>query len=78
MFVMQKLLEHIAINIVENPSAVVVTQQEKENSIILSLSVAPEDMGKVIGKKGRIAKSIRAIIKAAAINSNKHISVEII
>lgn len=75
---MKELLIIIAKSLVDNPDAVVVNEITGEHSIILELKVAEEDMGKVIGKQGRIAKSIRTVIKAAAIRENKRVVVEII
>lgn len=75
---MKELLEVIARNLVDNPDAVTVSEVKGERSIILELKVAPEDMGKVIGKQGRIAKAIRTVVKAAAINEDKRIVVEIV
>ena len=63
---MKELVEHIARSLVTNPDAVEVTEVDKEKSIHLELRTAPEDMGKVIGKQGRIAKAIRTVLKAAA------------
>ena len=59
-------------------TAYYITQKEKENAIIIELSVAPDDMGKVIGKQGRIAKAIRTVVKAAASKENKKYLVEIV
>ena len=75
---MKELLEEIARNLVDNPDAVTVSEVKGERSIILELKVAPEDMGKVIGKQGRIAKAIRTVVKAAAIHEDKRIVVEIV
>ncbi|MFD3156539.1 KH domain-containing protein [Haloimpatiens sp. FM7330] len=75
---MKELLEVIAKALVDNPEMVSVNQIAGEQSIILELKVAPEDMGKVIGKQGRIAKAIRTVVKAAAIKENKRVVVEII
>lgn len=75
---MKELLIIIAKSLVDNPDAVVVNEITGEHSIILELKVAEEDMGKVIGKQGRIAKSIRTVVKAAAIRENKRVVVEII
>ncbi len=75
---MKELLTIIAQSLVENPNAVEVKEVSGEHSIILELKVAQEDMGKVIGKQGRIAKSIRTVIKAAAIKENKRVVVEIV
>ena len=75
---MKELLEVIARNLVDNPDAVTVSEVKGERSIILELKVAPEDIGKVIGKQGRIAKAIRTVVKAAAIHEDKRIVVEIV
>ena len=75
---MKELLEVIARNLVDNPDAVTVSEVKGERSIILELKVAPEDMGKVIVKQGRIAKAIRTVVKAAAIHEDKRIVVEIV
>ena len=75
---MQKLLEFIAKSMVAHPEAVEVTCTEKETATVLQLRVAPDDMGKVIGKQGRIAKAIRAVMKAAASNENKKVIVDIV
>ncbi len=75
---MQELLEFLAKSLVDYPDEVEVGQVEGEKSIILELKVAPDDMGKVIGKQGRIAKAIRTVVKAAAAKENKRVVVEII
>lgn len=75
---MKELVEYIAKALVDYPEQVDVKQVEGERSIILELRVAPEDMGKVIGKQGRIAKAIRTVVNAAAIKENKRVMVEII
>ena len=74
---MKGLLEVIAKSLVVNPDEVVVTEKETEKGLVLELKVAPSDMGKVIGKQGRIAKAIRSVVKAAASRENKQVSVEI-
>ena len=74
---MKGLLEVIAKSLVDNPDEVVVTEKESEKGLVLELKVAPSDMGKVIGKQGRIAKAIRSVVKAAASRENKQVSVEI-
>jgi uncharacterized protein len=74
----KELVEIIAKSLVDNPEAVQVNEVSGEQSTILELKVAPEDMGKVIGKQGRIAKAIRTVVKAAAIKDNKRVVVEII
>ena len=74
---MKKLVEVIANSLVDSPDEVVVTEVEKENSVVIELKVAPADMGKVIGKQGRIAKAIRSVVKAAASKEDKKVIVEI-
>ena len=75
---MKELLEIIAKNLVDNPEQVSVSEIKGERSIVLELKVAPDDMGKVIGKQGRIAKAIRTVVKAAAVHDDKKIVVEIV
>ncbi|MBP2027815.1 putative RNA-binding protein YlqC (UPF0109 family) [Acetoanaerobium pronyense] len=75
---MGELVEVIAKSLVDHPEEVTVTETHGEQSIIVELKVASEDMGKVIGKQGRIAKAIRTVVKAAAIRQNKRVIVEII
>jgi len=75
---MKELLETIAKALVDNPEYVTVNEVEGEQSLILELKVSKEDMGKVIGKQGRIAKAIRTVIKAAAVKENKRVVVEIL
>jgi predicted RNA-binding protein YlqC (UPF0109 family) len=74
---MRELVLFVAKSLVENPDAVVVNETEGPEAIILELNVAPEDMGKVIGKQGRIAKAIRAVVKAATVKNSKPVFVEI-
>lgn len=75
---MGELVELIAKALVDNPEEVKVNEIEGSQSIIIELRVAPDDMGKIIGKQGRIAKAIRTVVKAAAIKDNKRVVVEII
>lgn len=75
---MKELLEYIAKSLVDYPEEVSVTEIENEQSVTLELRVNENDMGKVIGKQGRIAKSLRAVMKAAAAKENKHVVVEIV
>lgn len=75
---MRELVEVIAKSLVDCPDEVVVTETEKEKAIIVELHVAPSDMGKVIGKQGRIAKAIRSVVKAAASKSEKKVIVDIV
>ena len=74
---MKELVEVIASALVDNPSEVVVTETETEEGMVLSLTVAPDDMGKVIGKQGRIAKAIRTVVRAAGSKEEKKIMVDI-
>ena len=74
---MKELVEMIASALVDNPDEVVVTETETENEIVLKLSVAPADIGKVIGKQGKIAKAIRTVVRASASKSDKKILVDI-
>ena len=74
---MKELVEVLAQSLVDHPEEVTVTETDKDNEIILELKVDPDDMGKVIGKQGRIAKAIRAMVKAAASKTDKKVVVEI-
>ena len=75
---MKDLLLIIAKNLVQDPDSVTVEEEDQDNAVVLKLRVAAEDMGKVIGKQGRIAKAIRTVVKAAAIHNDKRIVVEIV
>lgn len=75
---MGELVKYIAMNLVDKPEEVKVEVKEDENSTIIELTVAPDDMGKVIGKQGRIAKAIRTVVKAASVKENKKYVVEIV
>ncbi len=75
---MKELLEFIAKSMVSEPDAVTVEETVQENSVVLTLHVAEGDMGKVIGKQGRIAKAIRTVVKAAASHENKKVTVDIV
>ena len=75
---MKELVEVIAKSLVDHPDEVVVTEKETEKTIVVELKVASDDMGKVIGKQGRIAKSIRTVVKAAATKDDKKVVVEIL
>ncbi len=74
---MKELLTFLAKSLVEYPDEVTVTEVEKDNALVLELRVNESDMGKVIGKQGRIAKSIRTVIKAASTKEDKKVIVEI-
>lgn len=75
---MKELLEYIAQNLVDKPEEVRVEERENDGEIILELRVADGDMGKVIGRQGRIAKEIRVLVKALAQRSGKRVSVDIL
>ena len=75
---MQELVKYIAQTLVEHPESVEVIEKDGPESVILELHVAPEDMGKVIGRQGRIAKAIRTVVKAATAKNEKPVFVEII
>ncbi|NBI06849.1 KH domain-containing protein [Senegalia massiliensis] len=75
---MKDLVEMIAKSLVDDPDSVEVNEVEGSQSVIIEVKVAPDDMGKIIGKQGRIAKAIRTVVKAAAIKENKRVVVEII
>lgn len=75
---MKELVEVIAKSLVDHPDEVVVTEKETDKALVVELKVASEDMGKVIGKQGRIAKSIRTVVKAAATKDDKKVVVEIL
>ena len=74
---MKELVEVIASALVDSQDEVVVTETEDDSQILLNLTVAPADMGKVIGKQGRIAKAIRTVVRAAGSKSDKKIMVDI-
>lgn len=74
---MKELLEYLAKALVDSPQQVSVSEVQGERSTILELRVAQEDMGKVIGKQGRIAQALRTIVKAAAVKSGKRVMIEI-
>ena len=74
---MKELVEVIAKALVDNPEEVVVTETMKGEDTLIELKVSPADMGKVIGKQGRIAKAIRSVVKAAASKEDKKVIVEI-
>ncbi|MBQ4550945.1 MAG: KH domain-containing protein [Oscillospiraceae bacterium] len=75
---MKELLLYMAKNLVDNPDAVSVNEITDEDGLVLELRVAPEDMGKVIGRQGRIAKEIRTIIKTVAQRDGEKVTVEIV
>jgi len=75
---MKQLVETIAKALVDHPDQVRVTEIVTEKSIVYELSVAPTDMGKIIGKQGRVAKSIRSVVSAAALQEQKRVTIEIV
>ncbi len=75
---MKELVEVIAKSLVDHPDEVVVTEKEDGENLILELKVASQDMGKVIGRQGRIAKAIRSVVKAASTKTDKKVTVEIV
>ena len=75
---MKELVAVIAKSLVESPDEVVVTEKQSGKTTVIELKVAPSDMGKVIGKQGRIAKAIRAVVKAAASKEDRKIVVDIL
>lgn len=74
---MKQLIEVIAQSLVDQPEAVKVVEIQNDHSIVYQLSVAPDDVGKVIGKQGKIAKAIRNVVSAAAVKSDKRVQLEI-
>jgi predicted RNA-binding protein YlqC (UPF0109 family) len=75
---MKELVKFIAQSLVDHPEQVTVNEIPGESTTIIELKVAPDDMGKVIGKQGRIAKAIRTVVKAAAVKEDKKVTVEIL
>ena len=75
---MEELVRLIAVSLVDHPENVQVRTVDNPDSVIIELSVGPDDMGKVIGKQGRIAKAIRTVVKAASARSEKPVFVEIL
>ena len=75
---MKELLYYIVRQIVDHPDAVSINEVTRDDTLVLELSVDPSDMGKVIGRQGKIAKSIRSIVKAAAIRENIRVNIDII
>ena len=75
---MEELVRFIAKNLVDLPDEVTVESREEGDTVVISLSVAPDDMGKVIGRQGRIAKAIRTVVKAASVREDKKYRVDIV
>lgn len=74
---MKELVEHMARALINNPDAATVSEEQNEEGWQLVLQVAPEDMGKIIGKQGRIAKAMRTVLKAAAAKDGKKVNLDI-
>lgn len=74
----EQMIEVIAKALVDHPEEVTVRASQKERLTVYELSVHPEDMGKVIGKQGRIARALRAVVTAAAVKENKRIAIDIV
>ena len=74
---MKEILVFIAKSLVDNPDAVTVTEEQKDDTLVLKLQVAQSDMGKVIGKSGRIAKAIRTVLKAQAVRDDVRVNLDI-
>ena len=74
---MQKLLEMIAKSLVDDPQSVIVEQNKTGHGVLLKLTVAQKDMGKIIGKQGKRAKALRTIMKAVSVRKNTNVTVEI-
>jgi predicted RNA-binding protein YlqC (UPF0109 family) len=75
---MKELVEYVARGLVEQPDAVTVTEVDQGNLIIYELEVAPEDMGKIIGRQGRVINALRSIVKAAAVRRGVRVNVEVV
>jgi predicted RNA-binding protein YlqC (UPF0109 family) len=75
---MRELVEFIARGLVDQPDAVQVREIEGEHSLVVEVKVAPDDVGKVIGKQGRIVNALRTVVKAAAVRTGKRVTVEIV
>lgn len=75
---MKELLEFLARSLVDRPDQVRVEEAESSNGVVLRLTVAKEDLGKVIGKQGRVARALRTVIKASAVREGKQATVEIV
>jgi predicted RNA-binding protein YlqC (UPF0109 family) len=75
---LKELLEFLAKSLVDHPDQVRVEETETDNAVLLRLTVAKEDVGKVIGKQGRIARALRTVVKASAVKDGKQATVEIL
>jgi uncharacterized protein len=72
-----ELVEFLARRLVDNPDAVRVEREEREDAVVFHLHVAPEDVGKVIGRQGRIARALRAVVRAGGVRENRRVQLEI-
>ena len=75
---MKDLLEYVVKSLVNNPDSVQIDESENDGEVVFEVRDAPEDMGRIIGKGGRIAKAVRSLMKAASFKENKRVNVEII
>jgi uncharacterized protein len=75
---MKQLIETIAKGLVDHPDQVRVSELASDKTVVYELSVAPEDMGKIIGKQGRVAKALRTVVSAAALQEQKRVTIEIV
>ena len=75
---MEELLEYLARALVDEPDAVRVEQVEEEGALVLRLHVAPDDVGKVIGRQGRVARALRTIVRAGAVRERRRVLLEIV
>lgn len=75
---MKELIEYIARSIADNPDAVVVTESEEEDRIVVRLEVANEDKGKVIGREGRVVQAMRTLLRVAAVKKGVRVTLEIV
>ena len=74
---MSDLLVYLARKLVDDPDAVVVEREERDDAVVLHLRVAPDDVGKVIGRKGRIARALRTVVRASSARSGRRVLLEI-
>ena len=74
---MDELVEFLARSLVDDPDAVRVDREERDDALVLHLHVAPDDVGKVIGRKGRIARALRAVVRAGGVRENRRVLLEI-
>ncbi|MBA3412866.1 MAG: KH domain-containing protein [Actinobacteria bacterium] len=74
---MAELVEYLARKLVDDPEAVRVEQEERDGSIVLHLHVAPDDVGKVIGRQGRVVRALRTLVRASAVRSRRRVLLEI-